>query len=200
MNKQDFLVGLRNKLFGLPHNDIEERLSFYSEIIDDRIEEGLTEQEAVATIGEVDDVASQIVEDTSLGKIAKQRIKPQQKLKAWVVVLLVVGSPIWLSLILAAVAVAFSIYVSLWAVIISLWSVFVSLVGSSVGSIAGGIIIACKDNALTGIAIIGLGLVCAGLAIFAFFGCKLATKGIIKLTKKLSFCIKSCLMKRGKAK
>ena len=39
MNKQEFLMRLREGLSGLPQNEIEERLTFYSEMIDDRIEE-----------------------------------------------------------------------------------------------------------------------------------------------------------------
>ena len=44
MNKQEFLAGLRKGLSGLPQEDIEERLLFYSEMIDDRIEEGMEEE------------------------------------------------------------------------------------------------------------------------------------------------------------
>ena len=49
MNKQEFLVQLRNALSGLPKDDIEERIEFYSEMIEDRIEEGLSEEEAIAS-------------------------------------------------------------------------------------------------------------------------------------------------------
>ena len=37
MNKQEFLTQLRQGLSGLPQDDIEKRLTFYSEMIDDRI-------------------------------------------------------------------------------------------------------------------------------------------------------------------
>ena len=46
MNKREFLASLRNGLYGLPQDDIEERLGFYAEMIDDRMEEGLTEEQA----------------------------------------------------------------------------------------------------------------------------------------------------------
>ena len=61
MNKQEFLAGLRKGLSGLPQEDIEERLLFYSEMIDDRIEEGMEEECAVAEMGTVQDVISQIM-------------------------------------------------------------------------------------------------------------------------------------------
>ena len=48
MGKQEFLAQLRKGLQGLPQEDIEERLTFYSEMIDDRMEEGLSEEEAVS--------------------------------------------------------------------------------------------------------------------------------------------------------
>ena len=48
MNKQEFIALLRKGLSGLPQKELEERLTFYSEMIDDRIEEGLTETTAYA--------------------------------------------------------------------------------------------------------------------------------------------------------
>ena len=48
MNKQEFLDALRERLSGLPSREVEDRLGFYGEIIDDRIEEGISEHDAVA--------------------------------------------------------------------------------------------------------------------------------------------------------
>ena len=44
MRKQEFIAVLRKKLSALPRRDAEERIAFYSEMIDDRIEEGLLEE------------------------------------------------------------------------------------------------------------------------------------------------------------
>ena len=104
MNKQEFLSVLRKGLSGLPQDDIEERLTFYSEMLDDRIEEGLSEEAAVAAIGDAEEVVRQAVADIPLAKIAKERIRPKRRLKAWEIVLLALGSPIWLSLGIAAAA------------------------------------------------------------------------------------------------
>lgn len=100
MDKQEFLSKLRAKLSGLPQKDLEERLSFYSEMIDDRIEEGLSEETAVKELGTVDEVAGQIIADIPLSKLVKERIKPKRALNVWEIVLLAIGSPIWLSLII----------------------------------------------------------------------------------------------------
>ena len=69
MNKQEFLGALRSRLSGLPSQEVDERLNFYSEMIDDRIEEGISEEDAIAQIGTVDGVATQIVADIPLSKI-----------------------------------------------------------------------------------------------------------------------------------
>lgn len=191
MNKQDFLTILRKGLSGLPKDEIEERLSFYSEIIDDRMEEGLSEEDSIRDLGTTDEIISQIVSDIPLSKIVKEKIKPKKKLKTWETILLILGSPIWASLLIAATAVIFSLYVASWALIISLWAVFVSFGASFLGGIIGGIILALNGNISTGIALISAGIVCAGLCIFAFFGCKAATKGILILTKKIALFIKN---------
>ena len=44
MLKQDFLNALSERLRGLPKQDIAERLAFYSELIDDCVEEGTSEE------------------------------------------------------------------------------------------------------------------------------------------------------------
>ncbi len=196
MSKQEFLARLRKGLSGLPQDDIEERLTFYSEMIDDRMEEGLSEEDAVSAIGNVDEIVAQVIADIPLAKIAKERIKPKRRLKAWEAVLLALGSPIWLSLGVAAFAVILSLYVSLWAVIISLWAVFASLAACSVAGVAAGIGFAVGGNALSGIAMVGAGIACAGLAVFAFFACKAVTKGAVVLTKKTAIWIKNCFIKK----
>ena len=50
MNKREFLEQLKKELSGLPQSDIEDRLTFYGEVIDDRTEEGMTESEAVSGV------------------------------------------------------------------------------------------------------------------------------------------------------
>lgn len=199
MNKEAFLLKLRKELSGLPQDELAERLTFYSEIIDDRIEEGLSEEEAVAAVGSVDEIVMQSIGEVPFTKIAKEKIKTNRRLKAWEIVLLALGSPIWLSLLIAAAAVVFSGYVVLWSVIVSLWAIFVSLIACTAGGIAGGIGCAIGGFGATGLALAGAGLVCAGLAIFLFFGCKAATKATAVLTKKCALGIKKWFVKREEA-
>ncbi len=197
MDKQEFLMQLRKGLSGLPQDDIEERLTFYGEMIDDRTEDGLSEEDAVRAIGNIDGIISQIIAEIPLSKLVKEKISPKKRLKLWETVLLILGSPIWLSLMIAAFAVILSFYIVLWAVIVSLWALFVAFVGSAVGSVAICAVAVMQGNNISGVAILAAGIVCAGLSIFVFFGCKAATKGILILTKKTAVWIKNCFVKKG---
>ena len=196
MSKQEFLVQLRKGLSGFPQEDIEERVTFYSEMIDDRMEEGITEEDAVSRIGSVDTIISQIKADIPLAKLAREKITPKKHLKAWEIVLLVLGSPIWLSLLIAAFAVILSLYASLWSVVISLWAVFGLLIGCAFGGVVEGVVFACSGNAPSGIALLAAGIVCVGLSIFMFYGCKAATNGTLILTKKMAIWTKNCFIKK----
>lgn len=199
MSKQEFLEQLRKELYGLPREELEGLLTFYGEIIEDRMEEGLSEEEAVAAVGSIDEITAQAVADVPLAKIAKERMKPKRRLKAWEIVLLALGSPIWLSLGIAAFSVAFSLYVSLWSIVISFWAVFVSVLAAGIGGVLGGIVLLFPGHYLSGLASIGAGLVCIGLSVFAFYGCLQTSKGLILLTKKASLWLKNSLMGRGEA-
>ncbi len=196
MSKQEFLVKLRKGLSGLPQQDIEERLIFYSEMIEDRKEEGISEEEAVLSIGSVDEIVAQVVAETPLMKIAKERIKSKRRLSVGEIVLLALGSPIWLSLVIAAFAVIISIYISLWAVIISLWSVFASIAACSIGGVLACVVFTIGGNIVSGLAVLAAGFICAGLSIFMFFGCKAVTDGTLILTKKMAIWIKNCFIKK----
>ena len=191
MNKQEFLDKLKAKLRSLPKQDVNERLNFYSDMIDDRIEEGVLEEEAVFQIGSVDAVAAQIVNDIPLGTIVKEKLSGMKKLTAREIVLLIVGFPIWFPLLISAFAVALPLYISLWAIVISLWAVFVSLIACGVAGLIAGIIFALTSNALTGIALIAAACVCAGLGILFFFPCQAATNGSVWLAKKFLTWLKN---------
>ena len=200
MNKQEFLTRLREGLAGLPREDAEERLAFYEEMIDDRMEEGLSEAAAVAEIGPVETVVRQIVAETPLPKLVKEKMKSNRRLRAWEIVLLVLGSPLWLALLIAAAAVVFAVYVVIWAVVVSLWTVDLALAVSAVGCLAGGVVLLCRGDATRGLLGIAAALALAGLSIFGFYGCKALTKGAAWLTKKIALGIKSLFLRKENTK
>lgn len=200
MSKQEFLAQLKDGLSGLPQSDIEERVAFYEEMIDDRIEEGLSEEQAVSEIGSVEQVIAQIVEDTPFTRIVKERVRPKRKLQTWEIVLLILGSPVWAALLIAAFAVMLSIYIVIWSVIISLWTVDLSLFISALACIVAIFFIPASGSGAAVLALISASLVLVGLSIFVFFGCKAATKGAVILTKKVALGIKNLFIGKERAR
>ena len=91
-----------------------------------------------------------------------------------------------------------SLYASVWSVIVSLWAVFVSFVACAVSGVLGGISLLFTEKAVVGIVLIGLGFVLSGISILFYYGCKIATRGIILLTKKLALSVKKCFVRKDK--
>lgn len=122
--------------------------------------------------------------------------KPPQRLKVWEIVLLALGSPVWLSLGIATAAVVVSLYAVWWSLIVSLWAVFAAFAGCALGGAAAGIWLLIGGDALAGIALFGVGFVCAGLSILLFWGSLAATKNAALLTAKGIAAIRKRLSKR----
>ena len=197
MTKNEFLLKLGNGLCGLPQSDIDEHLAFYGEIIDDMTEDGLSEEQAVEHIGDTDEIILQIISDTPITKIVKEKIKSRRKPTALEIVLIVLGFPLWFPLIIAAIAVVLSLYVSLWAVIVSFWAVFVSFLLSGIAGILLGLLQAVNVNLFRGMAFMGAGLFLVGLSILTFMFCKIITVGMAKLTKAFFVWLKNRFVKKG---
>ena len=201
MKKQVFLNELSRRLQGLPQEDIEERLGFYSEIIDDSIEEGLTEEEAVAKIGTVDEVIAQIASETPLYGLVKEKLKKKRTLRGWEIALIIIGSPIWFSLLIAALAVVFSLYVSVWAIIISFYAVALANAVSGIATPILSFVVFTKAGNPAGIFCgFGAGLVCLGLSALFLALSLLLTKAVVLLTKKTVLGIKSGLIGKENSK
>ena len=197
MNKQEFLHRLQQGLAPLPPEQQNEHLAFYSEMIDDRLEDGLSEEEAVAAIGSPEEIAAQILANTPLSQVNAEQSKPRRGLKTWEIVLLAVCSPIWVPLLIAAASVIFSLLVVLWSLIITLWAVGISLVAGTFAGIAAAVLFIVQGHGLTGLAMLGAGLICAGLSVFLFFGCVAASKGGVRLVKKAFTSVKRRLAGKG---
>ena len=194
MTKNEFLTELRAALAGLPEEDVEKSLEYYSEMIDDRVEEGLSEEEAVADLGSIEDIRKQILKDTPITKIIKKKIQKKHPLTGLEITVLILGFPIWFSLLASVAAILFSIWVSLWAVVISFYATEAAFMGSAFGGIiASAVMLAC-GNSLSGLFLLGCSLACVGLGILWIFVCKYSTKGLLWLTGTF---VKSLFMKKG---
>ena len=198
MNKADFLAQLRLRLNGLPEEDIAERLLFYSEMIDDRMEEGLSEDEAVTAIGPVDVVAAQTIADSSLAKPGNEQAVPKRQQSTLGIVLLVLSSPIWLALLISFFAVVIALFAVLWSVVAVLWAVDIALLACSVAGIFGCFSLCSRGRILQGLAFGCAAPVLFGLFIYGIYFSKEATKAIAKLSVKLLSGLKRLFVKKRK--
>ncbi len=187
MNKIDFICEMNSRLYGLPEEDVNKSIDYYCEIIEDSIEDGKSEEEAVEALGEIDEIVSQIMMDIPLSKIVKAKAKPERKLKAWEVIFLVLGSPIWLSLLIALFSVVLAVYISIWAVVVSLYAVVLSVAVSTLAVIVGVFVSLFKGLFLNSLIFLSLALICAGFTILLFIGTNYFAKGTFFLGK---LCVK----------
>lgn len=200
MTKNDFLKELEKGLSGLPKNDISERLDFYGEMIDDRMEEGLTESDAVAACGSVDEIVSQALNDIPLKKIVKERLSKRQKIGGSAMTLIIIGFPLWFPILVAAVAVAFSLYVTLWALVVTVFAVALSFALGGLGGFVMAIAVAVKGSIPTALLFSGSAAILIALSVFVYFGAVAATKGVIAITRGFIARIKRRLAKKGGVK
>ena len=195
MTKSEFLSALENRLSGLPKDDVQKSIDYYGEIIDDRMEEGLTEEETVAAVGSVEEIASQILKDTPLVKLVKEKVRPSRTQ----IILLILGSPVWLPLLLTVVILILTAYIVLWVVILSLYAVDLCVAAGAVAGIIGSFLWIPAGNMVQFAFVLGLGLVCAGGTVLLFFGFNQITKGICRLSKWILLRLKSCFVRKGEA-
>ena len=200
MSKEEFLAAIRQRIAGLPQSDIDKSLDFYSEMIDDYLEDGLTMEQAIKAMGTVDEIASQILMATPLPKLMKAKAHPSRALRAWEIVLLVLGSPIWASLLLMVACVILSVYIVIWSVVVVLYCADLSFAISGVAGIIGGVALMFIGNHFQAAFLLGTALICIGVSILLFFAFNKATKGIVALSKLIIMKIKSLFIKRGDAK
>lgn len=198
MNKFEFLSLLRERLSCLPKEDIEKSVDYYNEIIDDRIEDGLTEDEAVAALGDIDEIVRHILADFTISKKnddSKTEKKPHKRLevKPWMVVLTVLGSPIWLSILSGAFFAVAGIIIAVCSVFISLYATSFAFMGASVGCIAGAFLFESSAESLLAV---GVAMMLAGGSVLLLFMTNWLLRRKIRLVKKIYAKIKAFTAKR----
>lgn len=182
MDKKSFLREVEKGISALSKNEKEKSLAYYSEMIDDRIEDGMTEAEAVGAVGSVEEAVAQIIRDYS--PVETHVIKKERrKLRGWEIALIIIGSPLWASLLIAAAAIVLALYIVVFSVVVSLWAVAVSLAASSLGCLFGAVFVLANGVPAEAALIFGAALICAGLAILAAMLSVLATRGAVSLVK-----------------
>lgn len=195
MNKEEFLAELAQKLSDLPASEREKSVAYFDELIEDRIEEGMREEEALSSFETPEEIAKKIMIELPLSTLVKARITPQKKLTSLNIVLLCIAFPIWFPLSIAVVAVVFALYVSVWAVIVSLYACLFAF------SVAG--LLSLFTIGLTfgvgvapGVFALGMSLFCLALSVLLFFPVRLLSYQLIRFTKWITIKLKSLFIRK----
>lgn len=115
-------------------------------MIDDRIEEGLSECEAVSQIGSIDDIVAQIRSEGAAPVRYTERAFFNKKLSGWEIAVIIIGFPVWLPLLLAFGAIILSVYAVFWALIVTMWAVEIPFF--AIGLISKYLFVGCKRATL----------------------------------------------------
>lgn len=198
MTKSMFLAELSDRLTSLPRNEIEKSIAYYSEIIDDRIEEGTDEESAVNALETPAVIAGRILQETPMSVLVKERLRPQKRVGAWSVVLIVLGIPVWFPLLMAVFAVLLSIYVVAWSAVLVVSSVMFALGVSAAAALAATPFLFFRGVHM-GLAALGAAFFCAGACIFAFITLRAVIRSVIRATAYIGRKIKAKLIRGGRS-
>lgn len=198
MSRDAFIGELRHRMAGLPQEIVDRTVEYYSELVADSVEDGLSEEEAVSRLGSIDEIVASVVKDTPLTQIVQTRVqeKKAKGVSAWVIVLLVLGAPVWLPLLIAGLVVILALFIALWAVVIALWAAVAAVILTGIAAMVGGVIELVRMHLAQGLVLLGGGLMCLGLCALLYLLMKLITVGTVKLCKWIWTGIKSLFVGR----
>ena len=191
MNKQQFIDEIKLRVEGLPEEEVTKSIDYYSEMIDDRIEDGMTEEEAVEAVGTVDDAVKGILENIPLTKVIKAKTKPSRKLRAWEIVLLVIGSPIWFPLLVCAILLLVLFYCIIWICVIAFFAVDLAFIAGGLAAFIAGVIGLFHMGPTYPLLAIGAGLFLLGGGLMLLIPLIKLAKVTGKLAKVIVLWIKS---------
>ena len=163
MNKQEFLSALARELDSLPREEREQTLTYYGELIDDRLEDGQDEGEVTQSLGIPKAVAQAL-----LGE--EQPQLPNRGLRVWVIVLLVLGFPLWGSLLLTAAVMVLCVFLCLFLPAFVLGVLALSLLAGAVLGAVGTPFLIADTGLAAGLFQLGLAIGMLGLAALCALG------------------------------
>lgn len=193
MTKHEFLSALEKRLLSLPESDRKRSILYFDEIIADRMEEGRTEEEVIAEMESVDDIAAGILSDA--GEETAEPETSGRKIGGcplWLAILLaVLAAPIWLPVAASIGVTLLAIYMVPWILIITLYALAVSFAISGFGGVVLALICAPVNGVYITMLALGSCLFLMGFGILLMFPSVILTrwlaKGTVWCCRKLAF-------------
>jgi uncharacterized membrane protein len=167
MNKEQFLSAVCEKYKNASALERSRAVDYYAEMIDDRIEDGMSEEQAVAAMGDIAEFAGDF--DEAFAK------KPMSRARLAVVAAL---SPISIILLI-------SFWSIIWALVIAFYAVIVVLYTGVICASALAFRYFTTLTVYEGLLFLGGAFICLGFAVFFCALARFVNKGAVRLTKFL---------------
>ncbi len=193
MKKEEFLSQLKKEIETLSAKDVDDVINYYNELIQDRIENGENEEDVIVSLGAIDIIANNILEEkkntpkveTVKPEIVneKENTKTNEK-KNWSaskIILVILASPLLLVLLI----IILSLLIALLGIIFGLFVASISLIfAGCVGFI--GSFVHMAINFPSGLIQLGLSLIIISLCVLLIncvcpFVFKLIKTGFLKI-------------------
>ena len=190
MTKNEFTRELKGRINHLPKAERRKILQYYYEMISERMEDGMTEAEAIDALGDLDELLS---EYTPMEKAPRRG----PKLRAWHIIMLICGAPLWIPFVAVMLCIMLAFYIIIWALVVLFYAVFVCLAACGFA-----LTFASFAGLFTGgvpyfFMLFGAGVFVSGLAILWLLACNAFAKAMAKVTGKTSKGIFRFFFKRG---
>lgn len=191
MTRNEFITSLSARLQGIPENERQKALDWYSELICDRMEE-MPEADAVSGIGSVDEIADEILSQYRQNTTAvhsSDSTEPQSRRSpdkgvntALVIFAAAVLSPIWLPLLIVGLSLAFVAVVLVWCAVVTVGVMLVSAAAVGAVGLVYGFWALFVINPAYGLLVLGTALISAGLTLALIPLIVVTMKGAAKFT------------------
>ena len=197
MTKNEFLSALERQLASLPESDRKRSILYFDEIIADRMEEGLSEEEVLAEMESVEEIAKGILSDAAEEPAETEKtVRKVGGCPLWLAILLaVLGAPIWLPVAFAVAVTLVTIYMIPWILILTLFCV---AIGFIIGGLAG-VVLALVCWPVNGVYItmlaVGICIFLTGFGILLMFPSVILTRWLARGT--VWCCRKLASLRKG---
>ncbi len=181
MTPQEYCARLEGLLYPMPPEERQEIIRYYMEFLEE------ADEAERLSLGSPEELAEKVLRENGIPRTPTPPLNPtpcpapQKGNTAVKIILLVLTSPIWFSLLIAFFAVIFSLLISLIAV-------FLSLAIALPASVTAVFLTRPIDVPYT-LFSVGCGLICGGLALLlwrpVWLGICAVCKGAVFVTKKL---------------
>lgn len=127
--KREFLNTLRQKLEDNNLNNIDDIISYYDELFEDKKEQGKRVKDIINELGDIDIIIDNIKnEQREIVKIKEVKKPMSSEAKALITIALIFALPIGIPLIIVAIALMFTAGVLVFSLFLGFASVFIALV------------------------------------------------------------------------